>query len=245
MDQETLFRQNLAELVKVARRQGMYVSKEQVAQAFPEIASDETKLAFVYEYLQKSHISVGEQSGDEAELSDEDRDFLGEYLTQIAECAEVSEEEKKEIILSATAGSEDAKKRLLEIYLPDVAEIAKIYTGQGVYLEDLIGEGNIALMMAVDMLECNEDVAEVDGFVAGLVMSAMEQLIEANEKEQEADRKVLDMVNDIAKAAKELADEFRRKVTVAELVQEGKFSEEDIREAIRVTAGKIEDIETE
>ena len=94
MEQEALFRKQLNELVKTAKRQGMYVSAEQVMQAFPELAGQEQKLAFVYEYLNNVKISVGEKTVFEAELSEEDRDYLGQYLESIAKSGCVSEEEK-------------------------------------------------------------------------------------------------------------------------------------------------------
>ena len=50
------------------------------------------------------------------------------------------------------AGETDAQQRLIEIHLADVAEIAKLYAGQGVLLEDLVGEGNLALSFGVTML---------------------------------------------------------------------------------------------
>ena len=81
----------------------------------------------------------------------------------------------EEIILSAMAESEEAQARLLEIYLPDVAEIAKLYAGQGAYIEDLIGEGNVALTLVVGMLGCLETPEEADGFIGKFIMDAMEK----------------------------------------------------------------------
>ena len=57
-------------------------------------------------------------------------------------------------------GDEEAKHELANSYLPKVVEIAKLYTGQGVPLEDLIGEGNIGLMMGLELLSCVESVDE-------------------------------------------------------------------------------------
>ena len=60
------------------------------------------------------------------------------------------------------AGDADAKHRMIEIFLPQVAEIAKLYAGQGVFLEDLIGEGNVALTMAAEMLaDCAQNAKGV------------------------------------------------------------------------------------
>lgn len=57
------------------------------------------------------------------------------------------------------------KHRLIEIFLPQVAEIAKLYAGQGVFLEDLIGEGNVALTMAAEMLDCAQNAKEAEGTI--------------------------------------------------------------------------------
>ena len=50
------------------------------------------------------------------------------------------------------AGESDAQQRLIHLYLPKVVDIARLYAGQGVFLEDLIGEGNVALHSAVEYL---------------------------------------------------------------------------------------------
>lgn len=245
MDQETLFRNQLEGLVKTARRQGMYLSEEQIKETFVDIAQSEDKLQLVYDYLKGIRIAIGEESALEQFLSDEDRQFLEQYISEATENAGVSDEEKTEIILSAMAESEEAQARLIEIYLPDVAQIARLYTGQGVYLEDLIGEGNVALMSAVTMLGCLEDASEADGFIGKFLMDAMERFLQVEEDSRELDEKMLAKVNDVAKAAKELSEELRRKVTAEELAKESTYSLEEIEEAMRASGYQIEDIERE
>ena len=134
MNQEILFRGQLEEILKTARKQGMYLSKEQVQEVFSDLVDKEDKLELVYQYLKGQHITVGEGEEPEILLSDEDQYFLDQYLEEIKERAQVDPDEKKEIILSAMAESEEARQRLVEIYLPDVAQIARLYTGQGIYL---------------------------------------------------------------------------------------------------------------
>ena len=97
MEQEALFRKQLNELVKTAKRQGMYVSAEQVMQAFPELAGQEQKLAFVYEYLNNVKISVGEKTVYFAELSAEDSVNLEQYPERFARSGYVTEQGKYEI----------------------------------------------------------------------------------------------------------------------------------------------------
>ena len=139
---------------------------------------------------------------------------------------------KEAVLLSAMAGDADAKHRMIEIFLPQVAEIAKLYAGQGVFLEDLIGEGNVALTMAAEMLDCAQNAKEAEGTIASMIMEAMENYISEN-------------ANDILEKAEELSKELGHKVTVEELSEETGISEEKIRDAARITADHIEFLEPE
>lgn len=243
MNQELEFRKQLDMLVSIARRQGMYLAEEQILETFLELSEQKDKINLIMEYLRGQKISIGEEAAMEVTLSDEDRNFLELYLEDIQAKEKVSPEEKREIILSAMAEDEDAGTRLLEIYLPDVAEIAKLYTGQGVYLEDLIGEGNVALISAVGMISCIEEADEADGFIGKFIMDAMEQYISGEAYVREQDERMLEKVNAVAKAAKELSEDLRRKVSIEELAKETDFTAEEIEEAMRASGYQIEDIE--
>ena len=146
--------------------------------------------------------------------------------------------------MAAMSGETQAKKRLIEVMLSDVVDMAKLYTGQGVFIEDLIGEGNVALTLGVEMLGALEEPDEVPGMLAKMAMDAMEELISDEAGNKKADDKLVDKVNKIADAARELATDLGRKVTVEELAVEGKFSKKAIEDAIRLSGQKIEDIES-
>ena len=146
-------------------------------------------------------------------------------------------------MLSAIAGDQDAKEVLLQQFLPKTAELAKLYAGQGVMLEDLIGEGNVALSMGVTMLGCLEKKEEAEGMLMKMVMDAMEDFISDSMEETQKDNKVLKKVNQVAEKARELSEELRRKVTVEELCTETGLSEKAVRDAMRLSGYTIEDIE--
>ena len=129
---------------------------------------------------------------------------------------------------------------LWKIFLPQVAEIAKLYAGQGVYLDDLIGEGNVALTMAVEMLDCAENAQAAFGNIASMIMEAMETYIADNASEKKTGDRLAQEANDVLEKAKELAEELGRKVTVAELAEESGMTQEKIREAVRITADNID-----
>jgi len=73
----------------------------------------------------------------------------------------------------------------------------------------------------------------------------MEDYIAENAEEDKKDKRVAEKVNKVADAARELAESLGRAVTVAELSEESGMSEKAIREAMRISGGKIEDLEKE
>ena len=114
------------------------------------------------------------------------------YEEELAAMESVTAGQREAILLSAMAGETDAKKRLVEIYLPQVIEISKLYTGQGVYIEDLVGEGNLALAQGVTMLGCLEHAKEAEGMLMKMVMDAMEELIQEDLTEKDIVKKAID-----------------------------------------------------
>lgn len=245
MNKELLFAQTLEKVKTIAKEQGNCISEEQVKEEFAALELNNEQLQMVFEYLVKHKIGINEPVNVDDYLTDEERNYLQDYLDELAALPAYSEGEKEAITLSAMAGDVDAQGRLTEIYLPDVVEIAKLYTGQGVLLEDLIGEGNVAVAVGTTMLGCLEKPAEAQGMLGKMIMDAMEEYISENATNQKADQKVVDKVNKVMEAAKELAEELRRKVTVEELAAETKFSESAIREAIKFSGNNIEYIEEE
>ena len=106
-------------------------------------------------------------------------------------------------------------------------------------IEDLIGEGNVALATGVEMLGCLEKSNEVPGMLAKMAMDAMEALIRETEDDHKTDRKVADKVNEVLEEAEKLAESLNRKITVEELMEETGFSEKKIKDAIRMSGNKI------
>ncbi len=245
MNKELIFAQTLEKVKNIAKEQGNCIGEEQVKEEFSALELNGEQLQMVFDYLVKHKIGINEPVNVDDYLSDEERNYLQDYLDELAGLPSYTEGEKAAITLSAMAGDVDAQGRLAEIYLPYVVEIAKLYTGQGVLLEDLIGEGNVAVAVGCTMLGCLEKTEEAQGMLGKMIMDAMEEHIAENASNEKADLKVVNKVNKVMDAAKELAEELRRKVTVEELAQETRLSESAIREAIKFSGNNIEYIEEE
>lgn len=241
--QEILFARTLQEVRALAKEQGNSVSKQQVEEAFSALKLSDEQLELVYDYLKKHKVGVDAPVDLDAYLSEAEIDYLEEYKKELALLEKVSDGEKEAVILSAMAGEKTAQSRLIHLYLPQVVEVSRLYAGQGVFLEDLIGEGNVALSMGVTMLGCLEHAREAEGMLIKMVMDAMESCIAENVQERDKDKKMLDQVNKVAKKARELAKELSRKVTAEELSEETGMSVEKINDAMRMSGFAIEDLE--
>ncbi|MDL2302640.1 hypothetical protein LJC58_09885 [Lachnospiraceae bacterium OttesenSCG-928-D06] len=246
MEKELLFAKGLEELKELAKEQGNVVTKEQVEETFQFLELLEEQYSLIYDYLKKSKIGIGNPVDLEDYMSSEEKDYLKIYLEELEELEDIDDMRPGEvegITLSAMAGEDVARIRLTKLYLKKIPEIAKLYTGQGVALEDLIGEGNVALAHSVRMAGCLESASEFEGMAGKLIMEAMESLIEENENSRKRDQKVVDEVNYVMDKAKELSLELRRKVTIDELKNETNMSEKKIRDALRMSGYNLEYIE--
>ncbi len=245
MKQEIEFARTLEEVRKKARAQQNFITKTEVEEAFSALSLSEQQMEMVFAYLRQNKIGVDEPADVDAYLEEEERNYLDTYLDALQAIPKVTDGEREAITLSAMAGDADAVRRLTELMLPEVPQIAKLYTGQGVGLEDLIGEGNVALSLGVTMLGALEHADEAQGMLIRMMMDAMEECIETSAAEEKSDQKIADKVNRVADAANALQEELRRSVTVEELMEESGLSRKAIEDAVRISGGKIESIAAE
>lgn len=244
MTQEMDFAARLEKIKQLARNQGGMIQEKQVRDAFADMHFDEGQMKLVFDYLAGQKIGIGEPLNPEDYLSEEEIDWLDSYLESLTGLAELSDGEKQAVLLSAMAGDGDARRRLTEIYLPQVVDIARLYAGQGALLEDLIGEGNVALSIAVQMLETAENASEAEGLIGSMIMEAMENHIAENTQQVQTGQKIADKVNRVADQARELAESLGRKVTLAELADETGMSLFELKEAVDLSGDAIEDIDS-
>lgn len=245
MEIEKLFMDKLEELKRLANRQGGMLEKNQFLSAFDSIGIDldEEQFKSLEAYLNKCGIGVDRVLDLDEYLSESEIDYLNEYLNEVNQLEKLSEGEKEAVSISAMAGDRDAQNKLIEIYLPYVADIAKLYAGQGAYLDDLISEGNVALAMGVTMLDCLEKPSEIQGMLGNMMMSAMEEFIHENSTLVRKQKNLEKRVNKILDLTNDLSEDLGRKVTPEELAREKNVSLKSILDVSRVSGNKIENLD--
>lgn len=122
------------------------------------------------------------------------------------------------------------------------AQLALSYAGKGIPLEDLIQEGNVGLIMALDTLELREDGISEAEYIREGIRGAMENLLEEEAGLQKSDGQILERINYIGEAIRNLSEELERKVTLEELSAYLDMPEAEIADVLRLTG---EDIKTE
>lgn len=241
------FSKKLAKLTEKAKQNGFYLSNEEIMEAFPDLLQNNEQMNLLLGYFNSQKITVGDQSEIAEQLSIEDQNYLEEYQMEISDIEILEEDKLRELIIQAVKGDSDARMLLLQQYLNKVIGLAKLYSGQGILLEDLIGEGNLALAEAVLQMGCldidGNVVEEADGFFGKYMMNAMESMINQELFEKDMGEKMAETVNRVADAAAELSHTMMRKVTIQDLVRHTDLTKEEIWDAINASANKIEDID--
>lgn len=229
MDEKN-FRKALSEIKDLASLQGGFVSEMQISECLPEITEEQKPL--VFDFLKQSGIGINEPlvTGEDAPAEG----YLKFYLEELEDIARVDETMKTLLLRDALQGDQAAKEKVINAYLPMVLDIAKLYAGQGVDMEDLIGEGNVALTAAVGNLECVETPEEADALIGKLIMNAMEAYVGIENDEEQMMEQVLTDTARVLEKAKQMAEDLLRKVTVEELSGESGISKEEILQAAEI-----------
>ena len=175
------FSEKLVELLEFAKKKKNVLEYQEINDFFKDTPLDTEQLEKVFDFLEASGIDVlriSDSDVDEALLLDEDLDKIAEeedveldkidlsvpegvsiedpvrmYLKEIGKVNLLTAEEEIELAKRMEEGDEDAKKRLAEANLRLVVSIAKRYVGRGMLFLDLIQEGNLGLIKAVEKFD--------------------------------------------------------------------------------------------
>ena len=134
MNQEIVFAQTLEKVRRLAREQGNSIREEQVRESFAGLELGEAQMEMVFDYLRKHNVGIGEPGDQDAFMTEEERDYLQMYLDEIEGLPVCSDGQRTAYAMSVMAGDRAARQQLTESFLREVADIARLYAGQGVPL---------------------------------------------------------------------------------------------------------------
>ena len=158
-------------------------------------------------------------------------DIFQMYLGELSGIKSCDEEENNRLLRALASGDPGARDRLIEGNLKTVLEMVRDYVGRGIPAGGLVQEANMALVVAVREYEGGG----FDSFLKDRVRAALLNAVERQSMETKTARKMVDRVNRLQDISAELAEELGREATVEELARRMELTEEEIREAMKVT----------
>ncbi len=248
------FMEALSALADYALYNGNVLTKAQVEDSFAGMELSEAQYDIIYRYLFEKKITiqgiriepVGEGAGTQKEKegnrgSGEENGgegtgsrYLDVYLKEIAPYR-ISGEERHALAVRLLFGEEDVFGPLLHASLHEVVGIAKAYRGKGVHVEDLIQEGNIALMQVLRELTGKGQMEEPLAYIHEYVRCAVAAYIDEQCAYGEAQQRIVAKLGLLHEAAKHMAKENGVLPDPQELADFTKLSVEEVKELVRLS----------
>ena len=176
------------------------------------------------------HSFAAEGSGAESAPAE---DPLRLYVRQIGGGALLTREEERELARRKDEGDELAKRKLIESNLRLVMAITRNYTKASVPLLDLIQEGNLGLIRAVEKFDYRLGF-KLSTYATWWIRQAITRALADQGRTIRLPVHVADQVRRLLRARRQLAQKYNREPTVAELARETQQSEERVRELLEL-----------
>ena len=231
-----------------------YVTYEQLATALKGLDLDSDSLDDLYNSLMEANIQVvtdddlsGEDSGD-ADIGGNFDDLLKDstlakeltisdpvrmYLKEIGKISLLTLDEEMELSARIVAGDEEAKNQLAESNLRLVVSIAKRYVGRGMLFLDLIQEGNIGLMKAVEKFDASKGY-KFSTYATWWIRQAITRAIADQARTIRVPVHMVETINRLSRYQRQLTLELNREPTEEELAKKMHMSLDKIREVIKI-----------
>ncbi len=164
-------------------------------------------------------------------------EYLKLYIDELSQIRPCSTEENLTLLGRMASGDDDARSRLIEGNLHIVPEIVTEYEGSGAPVSDMLQEGNMALMEALEAI--SGKVTDPESFLAVRVRGALEEFIRLEGVESLAAHKLEDEANRLINLTRDFETEHERTATLSELAQLMGLPEDEVENIMRISYSAI------
>ncbi|HCJ57764.1 RNA polymerase sigma factor RpoD [Lutispora sp.] len=240
----------IKELVEKGNKNGMLTYKE-IMDTLEEVEMEPEQIDKIYEYLEAKGIDVvGNIDAeidippidDEAEPVELDLtvpegisidDPVRMYLKEIGKVPLLSPDEEIELAKRMKEGDAEAKKKLTEANLRLVVSIAKRYVGRGMLFLDLIQEGNLGLIKAVEKFDYVKGF-KFSTYATWWIRQAITRAIADQARTIRIPVHMVETINKLIRVSRQLLQELGRDPLPEEIAQEMGLSEDKVREIMKI-----------
>jgi len=243
LDEEE-FKKKLTEVVEIARKNKNVIQAREVTDFFANFILESDQIDKVYEYLESNKITVVQDNFMDNDVEKEIEsmpdgsvnidDHVRMYLKDIGKVPLLSSEEETEIAKRIVNGDEEAKKELAEANLRLVVSIAKRYVGRGMLFLDLIQEGNIGLIKAVEKFDYTKGY-KFSTYATWWIRQAITRAIADQARTIRIPVHMVETINKLTRVSRQLLQEKGREPTDAEIAKEMQMSIDKVVEIKRIS----------
>ena len=257
------FSEKLVELLELAKKKKNVLEYQEISDFFKDSPLEVDQMEKVFDFLEASGVDVlriTDNSGDEL-LLDNDMDMDGiedeeeveldkidlsvpegvsiedpvrMYLKEIGKVSLLSADEEIELAKRMEKGDEAAKKRLAEANLRLVVSIAKRYVGRGMLFLDLIQEGNLGLIKAVEKFDYRKGY-KFSTYATWWIRQAITRAIADQARTIRIPVHMVETINKLIRVSRQLLQELGREPTPEEIAEEMDMPVDRVREILKIS----------
>ena len=257
------FSEKLVGLLELAKKKKNVLEYQEISDYFKDQPLDAEQMDKIFDFLEASGVDVlritensavdlmldddmdidGLDDEEEVELDKIDlsvpegvsiEDPVRMYLKEIGKVPLLSAEEEIELAKKMEQGDENAKKRLAEANLRLVVSIAKRYVGRGMLFLDLIQEGNLGLIKAVEKFDYRKGY-KFSTYATWWIRQAITRAIADQARTIRIPVHMVETINKLIRVSRQLLQELGREPTPEEIAEEMDMPVDRVREILKIS----------
>ena len=248
------FQAKLQELLALAKKKKNMLEYQEINDHFKDFALSPEQIDKILDFLEANHVDVLRITDDDDDIliDDEDNDVEVEkidlsvpdgvsiedpvrmYLKEIGKVPLLTAEEEIELAKRMELGDQEAKKRLAEANLRLVVSIAKRYVGRGMLFLDLIQEGNLGLIKAVEKFDYRKGY-KFSTYATWWIRQAITRAIADQARTIRIPVHMVETINKLIRVSRQLLQELGREPTPEEIAEEMKMPVDRVREILKIS----------
>lgn len=252
------FQEKLKELLAIAKKKKNVLEYSEITDLFSDMNLTAEQMDSILEYLEKNNIDTlrttddddDEPDPEEVVLDEEDIDVekidlsvpdgisiedpVRMYLKEIGKVPLLSADEEIELAKRMELGDEEAKKKLAEANLRLVVSIAKRYVGRGMLFLDLIQEGNLGLIKAVEKFDYRKGY-KFSTYATWWIRQAITRAIADQARTIRIPVHMVETINKLIRVSRQLLQELGREPSPQEIADEMDIPVERVRDILKIS----------
>ena len=250
------FQAKLQELLALAKKKKNMLEYQEINDHFKDFALSPEQIEKILDFLEANHVDVLRITDDDDDILIDDDDVENDvevekidlsvpdgvsiedpvrmYLKEIGKVPLLTAEEEIELAKRMELGDQEAKKRLAEANLRLVVSIAKRYVGRGMLFLDLIQEGNLGLIKAVEKFDYRKGY-KFSTYATWWIRQAITRAIADQARTIRIPVHMVETINKLIRVSRQLLQELGREPTPEEIAEEMNMPVERVREILKIS----------